>query len=134
MRAQIRNFVRLVRLEPGRLEVNLQDGASQTFLNELGTKLREWTGESWFVSLSREQGEATLVEAENAVREKLFRDAREDPEIASILKFFPGAKITDVRVRAEENESTENESGPDGAPDAAVNEDGDVLPEDDLDN
>ncbi|MBB4122374.1 DNA polymerase III subunit gamma/tau [Martelella radicis] len=132
IRAQIRNFVRLVRLEPGRLEVNLEDGASQTFLNELGTKLREWTGESWFVSLSREKGEATLVEAETAARDKLFRDAREDPEVASILKFFPGARITDVRVRAEETETAEG--GADGLPDAAVNEDGDVLPEDDLDD
>ena len=132
IRAQIRNFVRLVRLEPGRLEVNLEDGASQTFLNELGAKLREWTGESWFVSLSREKGEATLVEAETAARDKLFRDAREDPEVASILKFFPGARITDVRVRAEETETAEG--GADGLPDAAVNEDGDVLPEDDLDD
>ncbi|AMM85497.1 DNA polymerase III subunit gamma/tau [Martelella sp. AD-3] len=131
IRAQIRNFVRLVRLESGRLEVNLEDGASQTFLNELGAKLREWTGESWFVSLSREKGEATLVEAETAARDKLFRDAREDPEVASILKFFPGARITDVRVRAEETETAEG--GADGLPDAAVNEDGDVLPEDDLD-
>ncbi|PRX08690.1 UNVERIFIED_ORG: DNA polymerase III tau subunit [Martelella mediterranea] len=131
LRAQIRNFVRLVRLEPGRIEVNLEDGASQTFLNELGTKLREWTGESWFVSLSRDPGAPTLVEAETAAREKLFRDAREDPEVASILKSFPGAKITDVRVRAEEAETTEDNA--DGMPDAAVNEDGDVLPEDDLD-
>ncbi|WP_174803060.1 DNA polymerase III subunit gamma/tau [Martelella limonii] len=130
MRAEIRNFVRLVRLEPGRLEVNLLPGTSATFLNDLGSKLREWTGESWFVSLSKEKGQPTLLEAEEAEREQRFRDAREDPDIAAILKFFPGAEIRDVRVRAE-TETADTAEG--DAPDAAVNEDGDVLPEDDLD-
>ncbi|WP_180900152.1 DNA polymerase III subunit gamma/tau [Martelella soudanensis] len=130
MRSEIRNFVRLVRLEPGRLEVNLHPGTSATFLNDLGAKLREWTGESWFVSLSREAGAPTLLEAEEAEREQRFRDAREDPDIAAILKFFPGAEIRDVRVRADSEAGDTAESD---APDAAVNEDGDVLPEDDID-
>ena len=129
MRSEIRNFVRLVRLEPGRLEVNLLPGTSATFLNDLGAKLREWTGESWFVSLSKEAGAPTLLEAEEAEREQRFRDAREDPEIAAILKFFPGAEIRDVRVRAETETADTAESD---APDAAMNEDGDVLPEDDI--
>ncbi|AJY44439.1 DNA polymerase III subunit gamma/tau [Martelella endophytica] len=131
LRAEIRNFVHLVRLEPGQLEVNLESGTSQTFLNELGTKLKEWTGEKWFVSLSREPGQPTLVEAERAERERLFQDARDDPSISAILKFFPGAKITDVKVRADEQNTETTEAG---APDAAVNDDGDVLPEDDLDD
>ena len=53
-----------------------------------------------------------------------------DPEIAAILKFFPGAEIRDVRVRAETETTDTAESD---APDAAMNEDGDVLPEDDID-
>ena len=130
LRAEIRNFVHLVRIEPGRLEVSLEDGSQRTLLNEIGSKLKEWTGESWFVSLSHEPGEPTLVQAEAATRARLFQDAREDPSVSAILKFFPGATIRDVRVRADENQQLDEAD----APDAAVNEDGDVLPGDDLEN
>ncbi|WP_176082457.1 DNA polymerase III subunit gamma/tau [Martelella sp. HB161492] len=130
LRAEIRNFVHLVRMEPGRIEVNLEDGAPRALTQELGSKLKEWTEESWFVSISNEEGQPTLVAAEAAAREALFRDARADPDVIAILKTYPGAVIRDVRIRPGE-ESAELEEG---APDAAVNEDGDVLPGDDLDD
>ncbi|TPW30775.1 DNA polymerase III subunit gamma/tau [Martelella alba] len=130
LRAEIRNFVHLVRMEPGRIEVNLEEGAPRSLTQELGSKLKEWTEESWFVSISNDQGQPTLVAAEAAAREALFRDARADPDVIAILKTYPGAVIRDVRIRPGE-ESTELEEG---APDAAVNEDGDVLPGDDLDD
>ena len=127
LKALVRNFVRLVRLEPGRLEVNLTEGAPATVLNELAVKLKEWTGIHWIVSFSREPGQPTLVEAEASAREALVTDARQDPDVAAILARFPGAKITDVRIRAPERE----EETP-AIPAVAESADGDILPGDDI--
>ncbi len=128
MRAKVRNFVRLVRLEPGRLDMRLGEGAPGTLPGELGVKLKEWTGIHWIVSLSKEDGEATLVEAEGNARNARLVDARQDPDVAAILSQFPGAKITDVRIRAPLVEEAD-EIAP---PSVAESSEGDILPGDDI--
>ncbi|ARQ08234.1 DNA polymerase III subunit gamma/tau [Rhizobium etli] len=128
LKAMVRNFVRPVRIEPGRLDVSLTEGAPTTLLNELAVKLKEWTGIHWIVSLSRDEGQPTLVEAEARTREQHVIDARQDPDVAAILAHFPGAKIIDVRVRAPEPE----EEGEVKPPAAAESEEGDILPGDDI--
>ncbi|TPK24537.1 DNA polymerase III subunit gamma/tau [Mesorhizobium sp. B2-5-9] len=94
----IKSCIRLVRIEPGRIDVSLTDDAPKMLLNDLTTKLRAWTGRNWLVSLSKEEGGQTLAEMESTKRENAFLDARNDPTVASILARFPGAKIIDVRI------------------------------------
>ena len=65
----LRRCVRLVKLEPGRLDVSLTGEAPKTFLGDLSAKLLAWTGLRWIVSLSREEGGATLAEEEAGRRE-----------------------------------------------------------------
>ena len=129
LKALVRSFVRPVRLEPGRLDVSLTSGAPGTLLNELAVKLKEWTGIHWIVSLSRDEGEPTLVEAEANAQKQRVADARQDPDVAAILSQFPGAKIIDVRVRAPEIEEEEEQTT---APAIAESVDGDILPGDDI--
>jgi len=129
LKVLVRTFVRPVRLEPGRLDVSLTSGAPGTLLNELAVKLKEWTGIHWIVSLSRDEGEPTLVEAEANAQKQRVADARQDPDVAAILSQFPGAKIIDVRVRAPETEEEEEQTT---APAIAESVDGDILPGDDI--
>jgi DNA polymerase-3 subunit gamma/tau len=94
----VKRCMRLVRIEPGRIDVNLTDDAPKMLLNDLTTKLRAWTGRNWLVSLSKEEGGQTLAEMESTKRENAFLDAKSDPTVAAILARFPGAKIIDVRI------------------------------------
>ncbi|TIQ31114.1 MAG: DNA polymerase III subunit gamma/tau [Mesorhizobium sp.] len=94
----LKRCVRLVRIEPGRIDVSLTDDAPKMLLNDLTAKLRAWTGRNWLVSLSKEEGGQTLAEMETTKRENAFSDARSDPTVAAILARFPGAKIIDVRI------------------------------------
>ncbi len=128
MRAKVRNFVRLVRIEPGRLDMRLGEGAPGSLPGELGVKLKEWTGIHWIVSLSKDEGEPTLVEAEGNARNARLVDARQDPDVAAILAQFPGAKITDVRIRAPVQEEIEDTA----PPSVAESSEGDILPGDDI--
>ncbi|MGV1767821.1 DNA polymerase III subunit gamma/tau [Rhizobium rhizogenes] len=128
LKAMVRSFVRPVRLEPGRLDVSLTPGAPGTLLNELAVKLKEWTGIHWIVSLSRDEGEPTVVEAEANAQRQRVADARQDPDVVAILSQFPGAKIIDVRVRAPDVEEEEQVA----APAAAESDEGDILPGDDI--
>ncbi|WP_455269309.1 DNA polymerase III subunit gamma/tau [Rhizobium herbae] len=130
LKTLVRGFVRLVNLEPGRLEINLPEDAPKTLVAELQKKLEDWTGIRWMVILSREPGAPTLLEAETRAQEKRLSDARQDPDVAAILAKFPGAKITDVRIKGPEPEE-ENEPV---AVAAAESEEGDILPGDDIEH
>jgi DNA polymerase-3 subunit gamma/tau len=122
----VKRCVRLVRLEPGRLEVSLTADAPKTLLSDMSDRLKRWTGRHWFVSISREEGGATLSEVENARRETALTDARADPAVAAILARFPGARIIDVRLS--EEAAAEETPGPDTTePGLDDDEDDDLL-------
>ncbi|OQM73937.1 DNA polymerase III subunit gamma/tau [Manganibacter manganicus] len=94
----LKRCVRPVRFEPGRIDVNLTDDAPKMLLNDMTTRLRAWTGRTWLVSLSKEEGGTTLAEQETARRETAILDARNDPTVAAVLSRFPGSRIIDVRI------------------------------------
>lgn len=127
LKALLRSYVRLVGLEPGRLEINLPSEAPKTLAGDLQRRLEEWTEIRWMVILSREAGRPTLAETESSNREARLLDARQDPDVAAILARFPGARITDVRIRsASDEDETPN------IPSAAESAEGDILPGDDI--
>jgi len=131
LRALLRAFIRPVRIEPGRLEIGLADDAPKTLVNDLSNRLQEWTGTRWMVILAREAGGPTLAEAEAKAQEDRVADARQDPDVAAILQRFPGAKITDVRIKAPET-GDEDETVEVAA--AAESAEGDILPGDDIEH
>ena len=98
LKAQLRQFVRPVRMEPGKLEIALSPDAPKSIANDLFVRLKEWTGITWQVSVIGGPGGLTLVEQEAKQRDDRLTDARSDPDVAAILARFPGARITDVRV------------------------------------
>jgi DNA polymerase-3 subunit gamma/tau len=121
----VKKCVRLVRVEPGRLDVNLTGDAPKSLLGDLTVKLKAWTGRNWMVSLSREEGSPTLSELEASKRESAFLDASNDPAVKAVLTRFPGARIIDVRIPdAPEPDAAEAAPAPDLAPEA---EDDDSL-------
>jgi len=124
----VRSYLRLVRLEPGRLEISLPEEAPKSLVAELQRRLEEWTSDRWMVILSREQGQLSLAEAEAKLRDDRVSDARSDPDVAAILARFPGAKITNVKVTSTEDDDAIQ------APAAAAAEsaEGDILPGDDI--
>lgn len=131
LRALVRAFVRPVSVEAGKLEIGLANDAPKSLVSELQNRLLEWTGIRWLVILSREAGGPTLSEAETMAQEARVADARQDPDVAAILQRFPGAKITDVRIKVQE---TEDEPETVEVAAAAESAEGDILPGDDIEH
>ncbi|MVA24077.1 DNA polymerase III subunit gamma/tau [Agrobacterium vitis] len=128
LKALTRAYVRLVKLENGRLEINMPPEAPKSLVGDLQKRLEEWTDIRWMVILSREPGAKTLAEQEKSDHEARMTDAAADPDVMAILSRFPGAKITDVRIRTVAEE--EDETLP--PPAAAESAEGDILPGDDI--
>jgi DNA polymerase-3 subunit gamma/tau len=99
LRHALEHEVRLIRFEPGRIEVGFTEHAPPTLANVLSTKLEEWTGRRWMIVVGGEQGAPTIAEERRSARAQLVDDARADPLVAAVFARFPGAEIVDVRVR-----------------------------------
>jgi DNA polymerase III subunit gamma/tau len=104
MKVAIQRQMRLVKFEPGKIEIQPTDDAPADIAGEFGRKLLEWTGQRWFVVVSRTQGRPTLHEEQEANQEQLLSDARSHPTVAALLSQFPGAKVVDVKVQVTEED------------------------------
>ena len=89
--------VRLVRLEPGRLEIDIEEGAPADLANRLSNRLKAWTGVRWMVVVASGRGGPTLAEEARAKRDARFAEAAADPAVRRLLDRFPGAEIVEVR-------------------------------------
>ena len=129
----LEDTVRLIRFEPGRIELALTEHAPSGFAGALSGKLEEWTGRRWMIAVARDPGSGsgagaaapTIAEARISAQARLLDDARADPVVAAVLSRFPGAEIVDVRVRAAEGDL------PPSAPDEALPPPDDMLDEED---
>ena len=98
--ARIRNHVRLVALQSGRLEIALTGNAPETLAGDLAKQLGQWTGQRWLVSLSDEQGGTTLAEDAAAAAAKIHDAIAQDPLVTKIMEIFPGASIDSITAAA----------------------------------
>jgi DNA polymerase-3 subunit gamma/tau len=89
----------LVSFEVGRIEVRPAEGASAKLAGQLAKFLQDRTGERWMVTVSQEDGEATLHDRAAAKESAKRAAAMEHPLVQATLRSFPGAKLIDRRER-----------------------------------
>ena len=90
--------VHLVRFEAaqvdkgGQLEIRLA-GEQANIAQDLTRKLREWTGQTWMVSLSAEAGDQTIAARRQTAADMRQEAALADPLVKAALDVFPDARI-----------------------------------------
>ena len=94
----LERYVRLVKFEPGRIQMGLTPDAPPSFSGNLGKRLLEWTGRRWVITIDREATAETLFEKQAAAKAVLENDVRQDPVVAAVLSRFPGSEIVDIRM------------------------------------
>ncbi|MEQ8284542.1 DNA polymerase III subunit gamma/tau [Thalassospira sp.] len=111
---QVKNYMHLVKYEPGRIEFRPARGARSDLSTQLIKAMNGLTGHRWLVSVSeREEGAPTLKEQELEALEQRKADASLDPLVKAILDGLPKAKIVAVHLPPgqELTEGEEDESG-----------------------
>ncbi|MEK9961468.1 MAG: DNA polymerase III subunit gamma/tau [Rhodobiaceae bacterium] len=94
--AHIRSHVRLVRLQPGLLDICLTDGAPDSLPGDMARRLSDWTGARWMVSLSDGPGGMTITEERRAAHQREIEAIAKAPLVRAITEMFPGAEIESV--------------------------------------
>lgn len=97
--AWLHSSTRLIRFEPGRLELRLAAGAPGDLLNRLGAAASRLTGRRWVVALGSAAGEPTLAQQEAARKQARLEELQREPAVQEVLAAFPGARLSDIRPR-----------------------------------
>ncbi len=100
LHAQLLTDVHVVRFEPGRIDVRLNDNAAETIVPRLVRFLNDNTPLGWLVGLSHDLGAPTLMEQRRAASDAKRAEVQQHPLVQEIMRTFPGATIEAVRPGA----------------------------------
>ena len=126
----LENGVHLVSFETatperaGRIEIRCVAG-EENIVQDLTRKLRDWTGQSWVVSLSQAAGAPTIGSLKRSAAEQREAAAREDPHVKAALAAFPDAEIVSVSEFSEQFDAQAESDAiidPDEAPDSSTDD------------
>ena len=96
----LHDHVRLVRFEPGLIEIEHAGQTAPAWHGEVAQCLSQWTAMPWRLLAVDGPGAPTLAEAAAAEQQARIDALAGDPRIKPILERFPGARIVDVRSSA----------------------------------
>ena len=88
--------VRLVKFSNGKIDIAFNERLSKDFIKKLTSKLLEWTGHRWIITLSKDIGDQTIYEKKDKVKKQLFEDAKKTEVYQRIKKLFPDAELSNV--------------------------------------
>ena len=97
LKMMIEDYLCLVRFEPGRIEINVADGAPRELCGDLADKLSKWTGKRWIVSLAREAGERPIGVVRREREAAEIDRLKANPALKAVLDAFPEASFKAVR-------------------------------------
>jgi DNA polymerase-3 subunit gamma/tau len=109
LHAHLLSSVRLVRFEPGHMEIRLEDRAPRDLPQRLSRFLSTQTGRTWLVTVSQAEGQPSLHQQQKAAEAALFEQAWAHPLVQAALQAFPGAVVEAVHpvVAAEADDGGE---------------------------
>ena len=94
---EVETCLRLTSFSSGRIEFVPTNDAPANLAQKLGTKLTQWSGIRWAVSVVNEGGESTIAEMKLEESNKLNALAKEHKMVQAAFLVFPNAKITNIR-------------------------------------
>jgi DNA polymerase-3 subunit gamma/tau len=97
LHAHLQKDVHLVRFEIGLIEFRPSAQAPRDLAARIGGKLLEWTGKRWMITVSGDQGAATLREQAATRVAEAKEAASRHPLVKAVMQAFPGAQIDEVR-------------------------------------
>ncbi len=101
LQRDVETDLRLVSYQPGRIEFQPTEGAAPDLSQRLGTRLQQWTGNRWAVSVVAKGGGQTIDEVMNETLYAQQAETKKHPLWQAVIAQFPKAKITAIRTAAD---------------------------------
>ena len=97
LKYELENNVNLVSFEKNRIEISFNEDLSKDFLKIISSKLFDWTGERWIITLSKKQGELTKKQIKVKNKKDMLENAKKTRTYKTIKEIFDDAELVDVK-------------------------------------
>ncbi len=97
LKLDVERFIRPISFRPGAIEYEPAPGAPVDLAQRLVGRLKEWTGERWFLTTQGGGGAESLWEKQKREAREARAEIERHPFVQQVMAAFPGAEIVDVR-------------------------------------
>ena len=88
--------VRLVKFSNGKIDIAFNEKLSKDFIKNLTSKLLEWNGRRWIITLPKHEGDKTIYELQDEENKKVLELAKKTEVYKKVKELFPDAELTNV--------------------------------------
>ncbi len=96
LKYELEKNVNLVKFEKNRIEISFNESLDKNFVKDLSSKLFEWTGERWIITLSKLKGQMSVKDKQKNVKKQLIDEMKNSEIFKSVMDRFPDAELIDV--------------------------------------
>ena len=100
LKYELEKNVNLVSFENQRIEISFHENLDKEFIKILSTKLYEWTGNRWIITLSKKKGKPSIKENEINLKKNLLEKIKKRTVYKKTLETFPDAELIDIEEKS----------------------------------
>ena len=104
LKYELEKNVNLVSFENQRMEISFHENLDKEFIKILSSKLYEWTGNRWIITLSKKKGKPSIKENEINLKKDLLEKAKKEPIYKNFLEIFPDGELIDIEIVEKNND------------------------------
>ena len=103
LKYELEKNVNLVKFEKNLIEISFNESLDKNFVKDLSSKLFEWTGERWIITLSQIKGEISIENKKKNLKRVMLDKAKKSEIYKDVLKNFSDAELMDVNLSGKKN-------------------------------
>jgi len=104
LKYDLEHNVNLVSFENQRIEISFNESLDKEFIKVLSSKLYEWTGNRWIITLSKKIGESSVKEKKINLKKELLMKAKKNKIYKKVLENFLDAELIDIEIGAKRSD------------------------------
>jgi len=104
LKYELEKNVNLVSFENQRVEISFNQNLDKEFIKVLSSKLHEWTGNRWIITLSKKMGEPSKKEKKINLKKELLQKVKKNKIYKEVLENFTDAELIDIEIEEKNND------------------------------
>jgi len=104
LKYELEKNINLVSFDKQRIEISFNEDLDKEFIKILSSKLYDWTGKRWIITLSKEKGSPSIKEKEINVKNFFLHKFKESATYKEMLENFPDAEVFDFKIDQKNND------------------------------
>ena len=97
LKYDLENNVNLIKFSEGKIDISFNQNLDKNFVRNLSSKLVQWTGSRWVITLSKEIGNKTFSENQAMKKEEQLNDEKKGDIYKKFKNIFSDAELLEVK-------------------------------------